>query len=155
MAEFQWDLWFYSVTVCQNNTSYKRKNSSFGTATRLHEHRQSQSTCVIKYHRPNIMAEFQWVLWFYSVTLCQNNTSHKRKNSSLGTVTRLWHGLRKDNLKYENDQQDATVWDNLLFLGCCTCFERYFRSSSGASKLYYSFWYYTRMSLPAGSDIRV
>jgi hypothetical protein len=41
---------------------------------------------------------------------------------------------------YENDQQDATVWDNLLFLGCSTCFERYFRSSSGASKLYYSFW---------------
>jgi hypothetical protein len=28
--------------------------------------------------------------------------------------------------------------------------KRYFRSSSGASKLYYSFWYYTRMSLPAG-----
>jgi len=28
--------------------------------------------------------------------------------------------------------------------------ERYFRLSSGASKLYYSFWYYTRMSLPAG-----
>jgi hypothetical protein len=28
--------------------------------------------------------------------------------------------------------------------------ERYFRSSSGASKLYYSFWYYTRMSLPVG-----
>jgi len=25
-----------------------------------------------------------------------------------------------------------------------------FRSSSGASKLYYSFWYYTRMFLPAG-----
>jgi hypothetical protein len=35
-------------------------------------------------------------------------------------------------------------------LGCSTCFKRYFRSSSGASKLYYSFWYYTRMSLPAG-----
>jgi hypothetical protein len=44
---------------------------------------------------------------------------------------------------YENDQQDATVYDNLLFLGRSTCFERYFRSS-GASKLYYSFWYYTR-----------
>jgi len=39
---------------------------------------------------------------------------------------------------------------NLLFLGCSTCFERYFRSSSGTSKLYYSFWYYTRMSLPSG-----
>ena len=25
-----------------------------------------------------------------------------------------------------------------------------FAPSSGASKLYYSFWYYTRMSLPAG-----
>ena len=37
---------------------------------------------------------------------------------------------------YENDQQDATVKDNLLFLGCSTCFERYFRSSSGVSKLY-------------------
>jgi len=34
---------------------------------------------------------------------------------------------------YGNDQQDATVYDNLLFLGCSTCFERYFRSSSGAS----------------------
>ena len=51
---------------------------------------------------------------------------------------------------YENDQQDATVYDNLLFLGCSTCFEWHFRSSSGASKLYYSFWYYTRMWLPAG-----
>ena len=51
---------------------------------------------------------------------------------------------------YENDQQDAAVYDNLLFLGCSTCFERYFRSSSGASKLCYSFWYYTRMLLPAG-----
>jgi hypothetical protein len=51
---------------------------------------------------------------------------------------------------YENDQQDATVWDNLLFLDCSTCFEPYFRSSSGASKLYYSFCYYTRMSMPAG-----
>jgi hypothetical protein len=35
-----------------------------------------------------------------------------------------------------------------------------FISSSGAPKLYYSFWYYTRVSLPAGiipagSDIRV
>jgi len=51
---------------------------------------------------------------------------------------------------YENDQRDATVFGNLLFLRCSTCFERYFRSSSGASKLYYSFWYYTRMSLPVG-----
>ena len=51
---------------------------------------------------------------------------------------------------YENDQQDTTVWDNLLFLGCATCFEQYFRSSSGTSKLYHSFWYYTRMSLLAG-----
>jgi len=54
------------------------------------------------------------------------------------------------NIIHENDQQDATVSDNLLLLGCSTCFERYFRPSSGASKLYYSFWYYTRMSLPAG-----
>jgi hypothetical protein len=36
----------------------------------------------------------------------------------------------------ENDQQGATVLDNLLFLGCATCFERYFSLSSGASKLY-------------------
>jgi hypothetical protein len=49
-----------------------------------------------------------------------------------------------------NDQQEATVQDNLLFLGCSTSFERYFRSSLGASKLYYIFWYYTRMLLPAG-----
>jgi len=28
--------------------------------------------------------------------------------------------------------------------------KRYFRSSSGASKLYYSFWYYTHMSLSPG-----
>jgi len=51
---------------------------------------------------------------------------------------------------YENDQQDATVYDNLLFLGCSTRFEQYFRSSLGVSQLYYCFWYYTRMSLPAG-----
>jgi len=56
------------------------------------------------------------------------------------------------NIIYENDQQDATVWDNLLFLGCCACFERYFRSSSGASRLYCSFWYYIRISLPAGTS---
>ena len=37
---------------------------------------------------------------------------------------------------YENDQQDATVQDNLLFLSCFTRFERYYRSSSGATKLY-------------------
>jgi hypothetical protein len=51
---------------------------------------------------------------------------------------------------YENDKQDAIVWDNLLFLGCSTCFKRYFWSSSGASKLHYSFWYCKRMSLPPG-----
>jgi hypothetical protein len=70
---------------------------------------------------------------------------------------------------HENDQQDATVQANLLFVGCSTCFERYFRSSLGASKLYYSFWCYTRMLLsacimgvrsntpmiPTGSDIRL
>jgi len=37
---------------------------------------------------------------------------------------------------YVNNQQDATVWDNLLSLDFSTCFERYFRSSSGASRLY-------------------
>jgi len=38
---------------------------------------------------------------------------------------------------YENDQQNETVYDNLLILHCSTCFERYIRSpSSGASKLY-------------------
>jgi hypothetical protein len=37
---------------------------------------------------------------------------------------------------YENDQRDATVLDNLLFLDYSTCFERYIRLSSGASKLY-------------------
>jgi hypothetical protein len=57
--------------------------------------------------------------------------------------------VHHDTIK-ENDQQDATVYDNLVFLGSSTCFERYFRSSSRASKLYYSFWYYTRMSMPAG-----
>jgi len=35
---------------------------------------------------------------------------------------------------YKNDQQDATVYDNLIFFDCSTCFEQYFRSSSsGAS----------------------
>jgi hypothetical protein len=37
-----------------------------------------------------------------------------------------------------------------LFLGCSTCFERYVCLSSGASKPYYSFWYYSRISLPGG-----
>jgi hypothetical protein len=43
---------------------------------------------------------------------------------------------------YENDQQDATtrMKDNLLFIGCSTCFEQYFRSSSGDYKMHYSFW---------------
>jgi len=67
--------------------------------------------------------------------------------------------LRRQKVKftliYENDQQDATVQDNLLFLGCSTCFVRYFRSSSGASKLYLQLivlhtyaaagWYYGRV----------
>jgi len=53
-------------------------------------------------------------------------------------------------LKGLNDQQDATVWYNSLSLDCSTCFERYFCSSSGASKLYfYSFWWYIRKPLPA------
>ena len=63
--------------------------------------------------------------------------------------------LKVGVMLHENDQRDATVYDNLLFPGCCTCFERYFRSSSGASKLYYSFWYYTRMSLPSTSTKRL
>jgi len=39
---------------------------------------------------------------------------------------------------YRNDQQDVTVQDNLLphcSLIAQTCFERYYRSSSEASKL--------------------
>jgi hypothetical protein len=36
-----------------------------------------------------------------------------------------------------------------LFLDYSTCFERYYRSSSGASNCNYSFWFYTRLSLPA------
>jgi len=39
------------------------------------------------------------------------------------------------------------------YMSRSTCFERYFRSSSGASKLYYNFWYYTRMSLPAALHV--
>ena len=57
----------------------------------------------------------------------------------LGEVTRHKLDIRgcvHHNIIYGNDQQDATVQDNLSFLGCSTCFERYFRSSSGASKLY-------------------
>jgi len=44
------------------------------------------------------------------------------------------HGfVYHDIIFYKNDQQGATVWDNLLFLDCSTCFKRYFRSLSGAS----------------------
>ena len=46
------------------------------------------------------------------------------------------HGSVHQVIFHENDQQDAIVQDNLLFLGCSTYCERYFRSSSGASKLY-------------------
>ena len=73
---------------------------------------------------------------------------------------------------YENDQQSATVSDNFLFLGCSTCFERYFRSSSGASKLYLQLlvlhtcccrlvsweswnWRYNSPMIPAGSNVLV
>ena len=35
------------------------------------------------------------------------------------------------------------------------CFERYFRSLSGASKLYYSFWYYSHVSLPADIEANI
>ena len=69
--------------------------------------------------------------------------------------TNTFRQIASYDIIYENDQQDTTVQDSLLFLGCSTCFERYFRSSSGASKLYYSFWYDICMSLPAGSDIRM
>jgi len=44
--------------------------------------------------------------------------------------TKNKQSVKRVNIIYENDQQDATVWDNLLFLGCSTRFERYFRSSS-------------------------
>jgi hypothetical protein len=60
------------------------------------------------------------------------------------------HVFMHRDIIYKNDQQDAPGVDNLLFLGCTTCFDRYFCSLSGASKLYYSFWYYTRMLLLAG-----
>ena len=46
------------------------------------------------------------------------------------------HVFVHHDIIYENNQEDATVHDSLLFLGCSTCFGRYFRSSSGASKLY-------------------
>jgi hypothetical protein len=34
-----------------------------------------------------------------------------------------------DECNYSNDQQDATVYVNLLFLDSSTCFSQYFRSS--------------------------
>ena len=42
------------------------------------------------------------------------------------------HGSVHHDIIYENDQQDVAVQDNLLFLDCSTCFEPYFRLSSGA-----------------------
>jgi len=41
---------------------------------------------------------------------------------------------------YENNQQDATIQVNLLFLVRSTCFGRCFRSSSGALDFIYSIW---------------
>jgi len=59
---------------------------------------------------------------------------------SFSTLSHKWHDIRGTiwlNLTFmdpcimiqflQNYQQDATAYDNLLFLDCSTCFERYFR----------------------------
>ena len=59
------------------------------------------------------------------------------------------HGSVYQDTVYWNDQKDATVWYNLLSLDCSTCFERYYGSSSGASKPFLQL-LVIRTSLPAG-----
>jgi len=55
---------------------------------------------------------------------------------------------------YENYQQDATVYDNLLFLDSSTCFKRYFSLIiSSITTVFTCFWYYSRTSLPAGVKV--
>jgi hypothetical protein len=75
---------------------------------------------------------------FLEYTVCDGKmtTRETRKKKEVGFVLKHKHTI-VTGLIYENDQQDAPVWGNLLFLDCSTCFERYFRSSSGASKLYF------------------
>jgi len=77
------------------------------------------------------------------IRFCQNNTYFTWRPTNIYDHLFDTHVSVHHDIIYENYQQDATVYENLLFFGCSTCFERYFRSSSGASKLYYSFWYYT------------
>ena len=53
---------------------------------------------------------------------------------------------------YRNDQQDATVWDNLLFH--CSLTAQYVSSDIIPHRhellnCKYSFWFYSRLSLPA------
>ena len=77
-----------------------------------------------------------WYSWFRA---SRYHHDHHHVQEGLGSIPVpciLKMKLVHQDIIYENDQQDATVWDNLLFLGCSTCFERYFRLSSGASKLY-------------------
>jgi len=51
---------------------------------------------------------------------------------------------------YESNQQDATIYVNLLFLVTSICFGRCFRPPTGTLDCIYSIWYYSPKLLPAG-----
>ena len=58
--------------------------------------------------------------------------------------------IRASWYNYESNQQDATIYVNLLFLVSSTCFGWCFRSSSGALNCIYSIWWYSPKLLTAG-----
>jgi hypothetical protein len=107
-------------------------------------HRQERLNCIIVSGFTHACC-CRLVSWQYS-----HDTSRQRHVSSDIFVHHQEHlnCIRASGITHVCHCRPVS-WE-LLFLGCSTCFERYFRSSSGASKLYYSFWYYTRTSLPAG-----
>jgi len=118
------------------------------------------STCFEQYfHTSSGASKLYYSLWYYTrmslpagiIGVLELHYSLAALNVSSNIFTH-----HQEHLKYITDSgithYVAAVWyhgsvGTALFLGCSKCFEQYFHSSSGASKVYYRFWYYTRMSL--------
>jgi hypothetical protein len=50
---------------------------------------------------------------------------------------------------FKYNQQDATLYSILYYCHCCTCFRRFFRTSSGAQKLYTQHRVYAKLAATA------
>jgi len=69
------------------------------------------------------------------------NVEYLLQNLRPTEMCRPWRSwIRASQYIYESNQQDATVWVDLLLLVSSTCFGRCFRPSSGALDRIYSIW---------------